>query len=76
MLLKDIFAQALGPFLWSILTKQESDKNGLRVFKHCMKKRDLTVLILDGDVKTVLYATIIIIIIIMIIIIIIIINFI
>ena len=63
--------------MWSRLTKQASDKNSLRAFKHCMKKRDLTNLILDGDLKTVIYAIMIImiIIIIIIIIVIIIINF-
>ena len=29
----------LGPFLWSRLTKEESDKNSLSVFKRCIKKR-------------------------------------
>ena len=52
----------------SRLTKQESDKNSFRAFKRCVKKRDLTNLILDGDVKTVIYAIMIIIIIIIIII--------
>ena len=70
MLLKNIFAEALGPFLSSRLTKQESDKNSFRAFKRCVKKRDLTNLILDGDVKTIIYAIMIMIIIIIIIIII------
>ena len=46
----------LGPFLWSRLTKEEHGKNSLSAFKRCIKKRDLTNLISDGDVKTITYA--------------------
>ena len=45
----------LGPFLWSRLTKEESDKNSLGAFKRCIKKR-FNNFISDGDVKTVFFA--------------------
>ena len=44
----------LGPFLWSRLTKEESDKNSLGVFKRCIKKRSNN-FISDGDVKPVFF---------------------
>ena len=44
----------LGPFLWSRLTKEESDKNRLGAFKRCIKKR-FNNFISDGGCKNCLF---------------------